>query len=615
MKKKEFKEYIEKKRILADGSFGTYYAEVYQTEEAPELANVLHTNRVVHIHKSYLEAGARLLRTNTFASNTFFLNGNIEVVKRNIAAAIFLAETAVKEANLIDEVYIAGDIGPIPIEDSMRMSLVEQEYYEIGKTFIEAGITILNFETFAELDILLSTINRLKKEYPHITVMVSFSVNQFGYSSCGLSVKKLFSAANKERDIDIVGLNCGIGPAHMRQILERSGDLKKAWMVLPNAGYPKRIRNRITFGNNMEYFTEKLLEISEMGASILGGCCGTNPSFIQMVSDRLDLDRKEIEKKTTIADAQKIKVYHKGFLYNQKQNTSKKPIFYEQDKEKEFFTSVLANKYIAVELAPPMDANDEKILEAASSLKDVGVDVLTFPDSPSGRTRVDSVLMAEKVRQETGMEVMPHICCRDKNAIAMRSTFLGAHINDIYNMLIITGDPIPSMARQTTKAVFNFDSVGLMNIARDMNEDMFPDKPLSFGGAINQNRLRMDIETERIRRKMKAGAEFFLTQPVFSKENADKLREIKADTGARILCGIMPFVSRKNAEFMKNEIAGVVVSDEMIARYKENATKEEGEMVGISIAREVISYTADFADGYYFSFPFNRVHMLKKIFS
>jgi homocysteine S-methyltransferase len=235
--------------------------------------------------------------------------------------------------------------------------------------------------------------------------------------------------------------------------------------------------------------------------------------------------------------------------------------------------------------------------------------VLTFPDSPSGRTRIDSVLMAEKVKRETGMNVMPHICCRDKNAIAMRSTLLGAYINDINNLLIITGDPVPTMARQTVKSVFNFDSIGLMNIA----EEMFPEAPLSFGGAINQNRRNLDVEIERIKKKMEAGAEFFLTQPIFTEEDAEKLRGIKEQTGARILCGIMPFISRKNALFMKNEIVGINVPDEIIARYPEAGTKEEGEAVGVSIAREVISYTEDFVEGYYFSFPFNRVYLLKQI--
>ena len=268
---------------------------------------------------------------------------------------------------------------------------------------------------------------------------------------------------------------------------------------------------------------------------------------------------------------------------------------------------------IAVELAPPLGCDDEKLMEAAHLLKVSGVDVLTFPDSPSGRTRADSILMAEKVSAETGICVMPHLCCRDKNAIAIRSQLLGAHINGIYNFLVITGDPIPTLVRASVKSVFNFDSVGLMQIISDMNEAEFVENPVCFGGAINQGRRNLEVEIDRVKKKMKAGASFFLTQPVSSREGVERLRRVKEETGARILCGIMPFVSLKNALFMKNEMTGIDVTDEVLARYREDMTREEGEQAGINLAREVIAWTEDFVDGYYFSFPFNRVHMLREI--
>ena len=270
-------------------------------------------------------------------------------------------------------------------------------------------------------------------------------------------------------------------------------------------------------------------------------------------------------------------------------------------------------KLIAVELAPPAGIDDEKLMDAAHLLQRSGVDVLTFPDSPSGRTRADSILMAGKVARETGMCVMPHICCRDKNAIAMRSQLLGAYINGIHNFLVITGDPIPSMVRTTVKSVFNFDSVGLMQILADMNEEQFAQAPVSYGGAINQGRRNLEVEIGRVKKKMAAGATFFLTQPISTKESADRVRRIKEETGARILCGIMPFVSLKNATFMKNEMAGIDVTDEVLARYRADMTREEGEQAGVQLAKEVINMTEDFADGYYFSFPFNRVTMLEKI--
>ena len=161
--------------------------------------------------------------------------------------------------------------------------------------------------------------------------------------------------------------------------------------------------------------------------------------------------------------------------------------------------------------------------------------------------------------------------------------------------------------------MFNFDAVGLMNIIQDMNEEQFEQAPMFYGGAINQGRKNLQVEITRVKKKMAAGASFFLTQPVFSEDDINRLRIIKNETKARILCGIMPLVSLKNALFMKNEMTGINVTDEILLRYNENMTKSEGEMTGIKIAREIIEKTKDFADGYYFSFPFNRVYMLGQI--
>ena len=514
-------------------------------------------------------------------------------VEQNIRAAIQLAKDAVKSK----DIFIAGDIGPIPDTSSpnTETDLLAEEYYQIARIFAEEGIQILTFETFPDMEHILPAISRIKKGYP-LFIMMQFCVDQFGYSASGLSAKKLLEEAASVPEIDAIGLNCGVGPGHMNQIYGKV-DLHsdKYLIALPNAGYPKRLRGRqIFFNNNTDYFTEKMTELSTAGIDILGGCCGTNPSFIKAISSALDI--RQSVKSASILSRTEVEAYEK-----------KSGFFCQED------GTVKDKKLIAVELAPPVSANDEKLLEAAHFLRNEDVDVLTFPDSPSGRTRIDSVLMAEKIRRSTGMCVMPHICCRDKNAIAMRSLILGAHINDIHNLLIITGDPIPSLARQTVKSVFNFDSVGLMKIVRDMNQEYFPDAPMVYGGAINQGRRNLEVEIKRVKRKMEVGAEFFLTQPVFSKNDANRVRYIKESTGARILCGIMPLISRKNASFMKNEIAGVDVTDEIIQRYPEHGTKEEGEAVGVAIAREIIEYTKDFADGYYFSFPFNRVHLLKEI--
>ena len=586
------REYLKKSKLIADGSFGTYYSQKYKTVDIPEYANITAPQRISEIHTEYINSGAKLIRTNTFASNTYSLDCSIEKVKENIKAAYKIAKEAVEQSG--KEIFIAGNIGPVPAVFQPDFEAVEEEYYQIAKTFIDEGADILCFETFTQSEHIMPAIKRIKEECNPF-IIVQFCVNQYGYSEAGESAERLVSETAFSKCVDAVGLNCGVGPAHMQQILSRINLNNNCFATaMPNAGYPLLVRNRVKYADNPIYFASKVNDMALLGADIIGGCCGTTPDYIREVAKTVDLTPTVKSDETSANNENEKPVIKKSFFRNADGTIKDK-------------------KLIAVELAPPFGADDKKLLEAAHMLKGLGVDVLTFPDSPSGRTRIDSVLMAQKVKNVTGFEVMPHICCRDKNAIAMRSTFLGASINDINNFLIITGDPIPVMARQVVKSVFNFDSVGLMRIADEMNSEALKDSPLTYGGAINQSRRRIESEIKRVQKKMEAGAEFFLTQPVFTAEDAERLRRVKEETGARILCGIMPLVSRKNALFMKNEISGVNVTDEVIERYPENADREDGENVGVELAKEMIAATRDFADGYYFSFPFNRTYLLKRI--
>lgn len=581
----DIREHLKERILIADGAFGTYYAEKFRTEESPELANTLHPERVRAVHGEYIAAGAELIRTNTFASNTMALDMPRERFLENISAA---ADIALECAG--DRIFVAGDIGEVR---GVSADAAAEEYVMAADIFIKKGIYIINFESFSDTASLLPAMEKIRSRYgSEVFIMASFCVDRYGSSPSGRSAGRLmWEAAGLA---DCVGLNCGVGPVHMRGVLKNLSLPENVFIsALPNSGYPVMSRNQISFGNAAEYFGDKMGELAETGVNIVGGCCGTEPSYIGKTAEKLGGARPAKRAAPLEKDGLK-KAVHSGFIYGADGNIRK-------------------DKLIAAELVPPLDGDDEKFMESAHFLKKAGADVLTFPDSPSGRTRADSVLMAAKVRRETGMEVMPHICCRDKNALAIRSALMGAHINDIGNALMITGDPVPASARQSVKSVFNFDSVGLLKIAAELNLEMFADRPICCGGAVNQNRRNIDNEILRVKKKMAAGAEFFMSQPVFTSEDAERLRHIKNETGAFILCGIMPLVSRRNALFMKNEISGVNVTDEIISRYPENGSKEEGEAAGIALAKEVIRMVDDFVDGYYFAFPFNRVHMLPAI--
>ncbi len=583
------REYLKSYKLITDGAFGTYYTTIQKDSKwNVEEANTKDKETVKKIHEQYIQAGAKLIRTNTFASNTVGLQAGFDYVKENIICAYEIAKEACK-----DSAFIGADIGPI-IDESRTRDECMEEYKKIVDVFLECQADIFVFETFHELDIISPIISYIKEKNKEAFVIVQFAMNQHGYTECGLSGKRLLEEGSKHPHIDAIGFNCGVGPAHLFQLLKQMNlNVGKYITALPNSSYPQIRQNRMVFLGNEQYFTEKLKEIEKLGVDILGGCCGTMPKVIQKICEEIPIKRTD----------QTILV--SKILEKEKKDSENVVQIFEKASP--------ANKVIAVELDPPVGSDDGKILEAANYLKHKGVDILTFADSPSGRTRADSILMSVKVSSQVKIPVMPHICCRDKNKIAMSSQILGAHMNGIRNLLLITGDPVPSASRQNIKSVFNFDSVCLMKFVSQMNEDHFSHSPICYGGAINYARKNIQVEINRMKKKVEAGATFFLTQPVFSKEDAYIIRQMKEEVNAKILIGLMPLVSKKNALFIQNEIAGIRVPDGVVKQYNENMTREEGEEVGISIAKSIIEYTKDFVDGYYFVLPFNRVTLVERV--
>ena len=270
-------------------------------------------------------------------------------------------------------------------------------------------------------------------------------------------------------------------------------------------------------------------------------------------------------------------------------------------------------KVIAVELDPPFDQNAQKLLEGAFRLKKSNVDIITLADSPLARARADSVLLAAKVSSMVDIPVMPHIACRDRNRISMHSTLLGAHINGIRNLMIVTGDPVPSGERGNTKSVFDFNSIRFMEYINELNQDVFLQDSFSYGGALNQNLANTDKVIERMQKKIDAGVSWFMTQPIYSDEEVEKLARMKRELDTKILCGIMPLVSYRNAMFIKNEMPGIHVPDEIVEQYRPDMSRAEAEAVAADISLAVIDKLKDVADGFYFMTPFNRVELICRI--
>ena len=308
---KDIRCYLKDNKLITDGAFGTYYAGLYDTRELPEKSNIDNKDRVIRVHKEYIDAGAKLIRTNTFASNTINLDTDIDGVRSNIRAAVANAKEAVAQSGR--EVYIAADIGPIPNDNMFDKQVVEDEYVQIVKAFGEEKTEVYVFETFSDLSNIIPAINAVPDG---AFVIVQFAISQFGYSNSGLSARKLISAADGIERIDAVGFNCGIGPAHMEQFVERERKYTdKFFTALPNAGYPNIVSGRMVFSDrNVEYYSQKVCDIIKAGADIAGGCCGTTPDYIRRISQLSEsLDKLTVNSDKTYGEVEKKSVSDSAF--------------------------------------------------------------------------------------------------------------------------------------------------------------------------------------------------------------------------------------------------------------------------------------------------------------
>lgn len=608
----DIREYLKTHRLVTDGAMGTYYAEIRKQESlVSEWANINEPEIIAKIHRSYLAAGAALLRTNTFAAGRQALGINARQQEKIVRAACKTARaelTAHKEKTG-KTCFLAGDIGPLrEFSQNGETGDVEQEYRALVDLFLEEGVDALWFETFPDVGRIKEAAEYAKEKCPGIFCAGLFSVNQNGYSAAGIRAGRLLAQAGNIKALDAIGLNCGIGSGHMLHVVENLHlPEQKYFCALPNAGYPEQLQSRMVFVRNEDYFCKNMESIVAHNVAIVGACCGSSPEYIRKLTEKLPLALPLPAPGAGTGNPGKSKKEEKIEIFPEDS-----PIQI-QTKNNSLMQLFDQKKVIAVELDPPCDANDQKIIAAATRLKELGADIITIADSPQGRSRMDSVLTALKLMNITGMPVMPHICCRDKNMIAMRSMLLGAYANEIRNFLFVTGDPVPGELRSSATGVFDYNSMKLMNFVREMNREHFADEPIVYGGALNQGRIHFEKELERTRKKIDAGASYFLTQPVYSEEDIKRLYQLKQTLKTKLLAGIMPLVSYRNANFVKNELVGIHVPDTVLSSYHPEMGREEGEAVGVRISREVIEKLGDFVDGYYFMLPFNRVGLLEKI--
>ena len=509
------REYLRSNRLITDGAMGTYYEKKYADNDPfPEHGNVTHPERIKEIHMEYLRAGARLLRTNTFALSPVFFPDEAERLE-GLRAGYAVAESAVRdfrsESGCKEEIFIAADFGPVGENDEQGTEEVLDDYRRMCDVFLDCGARVFVFESQRDDKYLGALADYIKETCPDSFVLVQFTFDRSGYTRAGLSVRRVNErmAHPQMASVDAYGYNCGVEAGHLLQLLQgQQPYCDKYLSALPNAGYPLTLRGKTIYTENERYFVEKSVEIAAMGVDIIGGCCGTTPRYIADLTQALANTahvKKQILPLEEGAPDMRAHALNMGDGTEQEVHAGvAKRLFLPAEQ--------LDRKPVIVEMDPPFNGDITKVCAGAKLLADAGVDLLTLSDSPMARARMDAGALAARLIRETGIPVMPHVACRDRNIIGLRGMLLGDHMNDIRQLLIVTGDPVARDARGTISGVFDMNSIRLMEYVSHMNEELYADDPLHMGGALNYHGANPDAIIRRMEKKIEAGCEYFLTQ-------------------------------------------------------------------------------------------------------
>ena len=611
----DVRKWIRNNRILIfDGGMGTYYAEkTGRFNVRCEDANIEAPEVVEEIHDQYIEAGCNAIKTNTFGVNAGNLGGNEEWSEALLSAGYDIAVRAAGDAreNKGREVFVFADIGPVsnvPHADTRRdydeIDALE-ECCGIIDVFLKKGAENFLFETLSSDEYIFDAVRYLKKKSPEAYVIISFAVQPDGYTREGIPGSDALRRAYEDENVDCCGVNCVSGAHHLLQFVKTLGfrDGRKPFSFMPNAGYPTVIDNRTFYGNTPSYFAEKMAEAVENGIDIIGGCCGTTPEYIGSMFR--ELASRDLLKGKIVSDA--------SAEADSQLKEEKTPGGRKIRRKNRFAEKLLAGeRVIAVELDPPPDANIDTFMDCAGRLKRSGADIITIADCPVAHARVDSGLLACKVMREVGIQTLPHMTCRDRNINATKAMLMGMNIEGINNVLVVTGDPIPTAEKDEVKSVFNFNSRMLINFISRLNESLFVDDPYNVCGALNINALNFEHQLRHAEKKQESGVNAFLTQPVLSKQGLKNLRIAKKRLKGKILCGIMPVVSYRNAQFMNSEISGIKIDDDIIEKYKDK-DREQCAKLAVQISLRFMKSAEAYSDGFYLITPFRRVEIIEEI--
>lgn len=583
---KDVRKLLEQGKLLFDGGMGTYYKA--GTGQECEQACLTDPAGVLAVHKEYLAVGADAIKTNTFGLPRMAAAdaSNWQALAQ---AGWALAQQAVQGS----DAAVFADLGPAPDTESCP---AEQIYTALVQQFAQFGAKNFLFETLSSDAGVVRAVKALRQIVPDAFVLVSFAALPDGYTREGMHVRELVRRMEHSSVVDAVGLNCVSAPGAMRELVRPLLPCTLPLSVMPNAGYPVVTRTRVQYRGKPEYFAAEQAKLAAEGVNILGGCCGTTPAHIAALRAALDA----LPQNSAAAPAAQFST----------------PAQKEVEKDDPFLRKLNAGqKVIAVELDSPKVADLTDYLAAASRLQAAGADALTVADCPIARARMDSSLVACRVHRELGLSVIPHMTCRDRNLNATKALLLGLYAEGVREVLAITGDPIPSAERDEVKSVYQFHSRKLAQFIVSLaGEGREMPSPMTVFGALNLNARNFDVELRRAAEKLENGMTGFLTQPVLSAQAVENLRLARQTLGSRakLLVGIMPVVSQRNAIFMENEVNGIHVEEQIIERFA-GLDRAGGEALGLEVAVQAAKASAPYADGFYLMTPFNRIALMEQL--
>ncbi|MFL5509728.1 MAG: bifunctional homocysteine S-methyltransferase/methylenetetrahydrofolate reductase [Gemmatimonadaceae bacterium] len=568
------------------------------------------------VHKAYKKAGAEVLETNSFGANRIKLEQyglSSQVAEINRAAAKIAREVAE------DELLVAGAVGPlgVRIEPLGPTSLDEARaaFREQLQALKDGGCDIFILETFSDLHEIEQAILAAREVDPAIPVIAQMTVGSDCHTTYGMSVEDLAQALDA-LGADIIGLNCSVGPQIILDAIEKMAPkTRRKLSAQPNAGMPRDVSGRSMYMASPEYMATYAHHLVQAGARIVGGCCGTTPEHIAAMVEGV----RPLSPRQPRVPMKERRHIHPD-LPPENPGVAQIPLA----ERSKWGTKIASGDFVtSVEIVPPRGVDASKMLRDTAALRDAGVDAVNVPDGPRAQSRMGALLCGLLIEQQVGIETVIHYCCRDRNLLGMLSDLLGASAVGLRNLLLITGDPPKMGPYPNATAVFDIDAIGLTNLVSNLNRGLDPGgnpigQPTRFTIGVGVNPAAIDPaqELKRFEWKVEAGAEYAITQPVFDVNQLEKFLGTIEHVRIPIVAGIWPLVSHRNAEFLANEVPGVVVPPTIIDRMRiaSARSKEHGVSEGIAIAREMLERVRPHVQGVQVSAPFGKVELALDVF-